>query len=111
MNKTDMSINEKQLDENINKYKKKMMEEEMDDFIKDLEDEERQKEIAEQECFERGNIYNIKKTPFDSINPITSSELANKEIPKKRTFLSPWFKEKEIAMVYAPPGTGKTFFA
>ena len=46
-----------------------------------------------------------------SVKPVTSRQLIEKEIPAKKLLLSPWLKENETAMIYAPPGTGKTFFA
>lgn len=46
----------------------------------------------------------------NNVRPISSIELSQLKIPPKETYLSPWLKEKQLAMIYAPPGIGKTFF-
>ena len=51
------------------------------------------------------------KTNLQNTKPLLSKELIDLQIEPKKILLSPWLKEQQIAMIYAPPGTGKTFFA
>ena len=49
--------------------------------------------------------------PWAEVVPITAAELLARDIPPRRLLLDPWLPEAGSAMVYAPRGVGKTFFA
>ncbi len=42
---------------------------------------------------------------------VNAAELISMELPERRLLLSPWLPAQGLAMVYAPRGVGKTYFA
>lgn len=42
---------------------------------------------------------------------VNAAELIRMELPERRLLLSPWLPAQGLAMVYAPRGVGKTYFA
>ena len=48
---------------------------------------------------------------YRDFNVVTIEELLNKDIPPRENILSPWLPSQGLAMVYAPRGVGKTYFA
>jgi len=45
------------------------------------------------------------------LNPINITDMMSREIPPKKVILKPWLREKDLAMIYAARGLGKTWFA
>lgn len=45
------------------------------------------------------------------LNPVNIDDLINRKIPPKKEILHPWLREKDLVMIYAPRGIGKTWFA
>ena len=40
--------------------------------------------------------------------PLTAAEFLTRDIPPRKTIVSPWLPEKGLAMIYSPRGVGKT---
>ncbi len=49
-----------------------------------------------------------RKTHF---NPINIADILSREIPPKNLILKPWLREKDLSMLYAERGLGKTWLA
>jgi len=49
--------------------------------------------------------------PPQALRALTFDELQALQIPPRRLLLAPWLPEKGLAMVFAPRGVGKTWFA
>ncbi|HNA22363.1 MAG TPA: AAA family ATPase, partial [Agitococcus sp.] len=52
-----------------------------------------------------------KSTTKPMLNVVTVGELVQMDIPPRENLLAPWLPMQGLAMVYAPRGIGKTFFA
>lgn len=53
----------------------------------------------------------LKQNRLSPVKAIDARELISMELPPKELIMSPWLPLRGIAMVYAPRGIGKTFFA
>lgn len=56
-------------------------------------------------------IIPLKQNRDSPVKAIDAKELINMKLPPKELIMSPWLPLRGIAMVYAPRGIGKTFFA
>lgn len=45
------------------------------------------------------------------LNPINVADIMSRDIPPKKVILKPWLREKDLVMIYAARGLGKTWFA
>ena len=45
------------------------------------------------------------------LNPVDIADLLTRKLPPKKEILAPWLREKDLTMIYAPRGLGKTWFA
>ena len=45
------------------------------------------------------------------LNPVNIADLLMLTLPPKKEILTPWLREKDLAMIYASRGLGKTWFA
>lgn len=52
-----------------------------------------------------------KKPPKPMLRVVTIGQLVGMELPPRENLLAPWLPMQGLAMVYAPRGIGKTFFA
>jgi putative DNA primase/helicase len=52
-----------------------------------------------------------KATPKPKLIAVTIGQLVNMALPPRENLLAPWLPMQGLAMVYAPRGIGKTFFA
>jgi len=57
------------------------------------------------------NDFPLKQKQGSPIKAIDAKDLINLDLPPKELIMSPWLPLRGIAMVYAPRGIGKTFFA
>jgi len=70
-------------------------------------------EEAMADAFADGDISSA-PTPSSSIPEFEAVDVANflaLEIPPRRNIMEPWLPAQGLAMIYAPAGVGKTFFA
>lgn len=56
-------------------------------------------------------IIPFKQNPSSPVKAIDARDLISMELPPKELIMAPWLPLRGIAMVYAPRGIGKTFFA